>query len=237
MFLNKRKNDFLNKANPDFVILNSAPFAVKEAYKAVRTNINFSIGASECKVIIVTSSNSSEGKSTTSVNLAITMAQTESKVLLIDGDLRKPTIHKLLRLNNNTGLSDTLIGLGRLEDAINKNYFANLSVITSGTIPPNPTELLSSKAMTNLIEKVCQSYDYIIIDTPPVNIVTDALVLMNEKTGAILVCRQAETTHEEFKKSSEKIKSINTNVLGAIMTYSKSQKSYYGGKYRYKDKY
>ena len=215
-------------------ILNAeTSFHVKEAYKAARTNTMFSLAGKGCKKIAITSSFPGEGKSTTCLNLAITFAQTGSKVLVIDGDMRKPTVHKKLDMINENGLSHLLGDFCKLEEAIIHTTYENLDVITSGHIPPNPAELLASESMSQLLGELEQRYDYIFIDTPPLNLVTDATVLSSIVSGTALVVRQGITHHKDIQDALGKLEFSHAKILGFILHEVKEGKGAYGkyGKY------
>lgn len=212
------------------------PFAITEAYKTARTNIMFSLNAPGGKSVTITSSWPLEGKTTTSVNLAITFAETGSRVLLVDADLRKPRISKIFKTRDENGLSNVLKGFCSFKDAVQKSRFSNLDILTSGHIPPNPSELLASDEMKQLIKDVSEQYDYIFIDMPPVNMITDAVLVSNLTSGTILVVREGQSDHKSLESALEKLKFANANVLGFILNDSnnKKSKSYYGYRRRYK---
>ena len=194
------------------------PFSVREAYNALRTNILYALSPINGKIIAITSPNPGEGKSTVSINLAITLAQTSAEVLLIDADLRKPTIHKKLNLNNSSGLSKFIVGFETMADALMRNVQPNLDVMTSGPIPPNPSELLGSPNMQMFLNKVSEYYDYIIIDTPPINVVTDMAVMANFVSGVLLVSYYSATTIDDIRKAQDSLKIVNAKVLGLVVT-------------------
>ena len=210
-------------------------------YKSIRTNIMYSMPRSEGgKVIVITSSTAAEGKSTTSINLALTFAQVNAKVLIIDCDLRKPKLHRYLRIERKDGLSNVLCGFTELNNAIKVGVKENLDVLTSGEVPPNPAELLQTGAFEMLLKELRKRYDYIIIDTPPVNIVTDAIFPIKLSDGMILLIRKDHTTYEMIDQALEKINRTGANLLGTILIDNKEndnigyyKKSRYG--YRYKD--
>ncbi|MCI9414841.1 MAG: CpsD/CapB family tyrosine-protein kinase [Clostridiales bacterium] len=233
----KTKSGQHREINPAVTRLSAAtPFQVTEAYKTVRTNLLFSLASAQSKVVLVSSALPSEGKSTTCANLAITMAQTAARVLLIDADLRKPTQHKIFKLHNGKGLSRLLVGFDTLTDALHPDVEPGLDVITAGPMPPNPSELLGSENMQVLLDNLKDHYDLILIDTPPVNVVSDALVLAGDTLGVVLVARQKQTTYDELDKALESIKFAKTNVVGVVLVdvkesvkingYYKSYKSY-----------
>ncbi len=193
-------------------------FTVTEAYKAARTNILFVLGASKgCKKIIVTSANPGEGKTTTAINLAIAFAQTDAKVLIIDADLRKPRMYRHFKLERKDGLSDILCDMIDFESAIHHIDEYGIDCITSGQIPPNPTELLSSEAMGNLLDKLSEMYDYIFIDTPPITVVTEAAVMTKFVNGVIMVVRQNYTIHESLAKARANLLFADAKILGYIL--------------------
>lgn len=211
----------------------SVPFAVVEAYKTIRTNVLFLLSQCEKKTFAVTSALQGEGKSTTSVNIAIAFSQLGHKVLLIDGDLRKASVHKKLKISNELGVTSVLANFCTLEEAI-KEVNPNLSVLTTGPIPPNASELLSSEAMSNLLTKLESIYDYIIIDTPPVNIVSDALVIGAKVAGVLMVVKDCCLSHDEFKRALNAIQFANLNLFGVVLNGSNGR----GGRgYRYKYRY
>lgn len=216
----------------DINLNNEAPFSVVEAYKTIRTNLMFVLPNKNKKTIIVSSSLPGEGKSTTSLNLGISFSQLDQRVLLIDGDMRNPTIYKKLKINNSKGLSSILVGFCELGEVI-KNVYPNFDVLTSGPLPPNPAELLGSDNMSELLEVLEEYYDLIIIDTPPINVVSDSLILAPKTDGIIIVIKQGETTHEQFKKVLNSIEFANVKLLGTILNGIKFE----GKKYNYKYKY
>jgi len=188
-----------------------------EAYRTLRTNIQYSSFDADIKTILITSSGPAEGKSTTAGNLAISMAQADKKVLVIDCDLRKPTVHKKFSVSNEKGLSNYLIGETTLGEALIK-YSDNISLFTSGTIPPNPAEMLSSKKMKEFLQEMKNEFDIIVIDSPPVLAVTDAQVLSTIVDGVILVAASGETEKEGIVKAKELLLKVKATILGVILT-------------------
>ncbi len=208
-------------------------FAVVEAYKAARTNIIFALGTSKgCKRIIITSANPGEGKTTTTLNLAIAFAQMDAKVLVIDGDLRKPRVYRHLQLERKGGLSDILCDLIDVKEAIHHCENHGIDCITSGQIPPNPAELLGSEAMGKLLDYLSETYDYIFIDTPPVTIVTEASVMAKYVNGVIVVARQNYTIHESLIKARENLLFAKAKILGYILNDITTPRYGYGRYYR-----
>jgi capsular exopolysaccharide synthesis family protein len=203
---------------------------VSEAYRTLRTNLKFASLDKEIKTIVVTSTIAGEGKSITTSNLATALAQAGSKVLLIDTDFRKPTIHKLLKKPNSDGLADVLINNSDYKKSLKKGREKNIDILFSGLIPPNPSELLGSDMMKNFIKKVREEYDYVIFDTPPVALVTDAAVLANEVDGTILVTSVGMVEYEVAKRAVELLENVNANIIGSVLNkipIGKSGYSYY----------
>ena len=223
----KNKKNAVKKQDNLLVVTPESSFHVQEAYKATRTNIMFSLAGKGCKKIVVTSSFPEEGKTTTCANMAITFAQTGSRVLIIDADMRRPTLHRKLDVLNTNGLSNLLGRFCTLEEAILKTKFDNLDVITSGYLPPNPAELLASEAMTELLMILECKYDYIFIDTPPVDVVTDATVLSNRVSGTVVVVRQEVTHQKDIQETLSKLEFAQAKVLGFILHDVKESKRSY----------
>ena len=213
------------------------PFNVVESYKSIRTNVSFALSTVDKKIFAVSSSSPGEGKSTTSANIAIALAQGGNKVLLIDADMRKSVQHKIFGLKNKKGLSSAISKMNSLEDCIHKNVMENLDVITAGPIPPNPSELLSSEKMGEILETLNQEYSIILIDTPPVNVVTDAMELAKYISGIVVVLRYGKTTNEDVDSTIKKIEFAQMNLFGFIMNGVKNRRSGYYSKYKYKNKY
>lgn len=240
---NKRNENKSSRGVPT-VIDENTDFLVREAYNTTRTNIIYSLGSERgCKRIIITSASPHEGKTTTSLNVAITFAQTKARVLIIDADLRKPRINRHLGIPRDDGLSDLLCGLIDIDKAIKHSEKHNLDCITSGHIPPNPTELLSSAEMGNLLEKLSERYDYIFIDTPPITVVTEAAAMAKYVSGVIFVVRQNSTISESLNRARTNIQMANAKILGYVLNdvsasaYNYGGYSRYGGKYGYKYSY
>lgn len=214
-----------------FIVEKEPKSIAAESYRTLRTNIQYSSFDKDYKVIMVTSSEPGEGKSTTSGNLALCLAQGDKKVVLIDCDLRKPSIHKKFKVSNIVGLSDVIIGKEELVAALHR-YNKNLVILTSGKIPPNPSEMLSSKAMTALIENLKENFDYIILDTPPVQAVTDSQILSTKADGSILVVRSEKTKKESVQNAIGLLKKVNANIIGTVLNgvdNSKNKYNYYYG--------
>lgn len=204
-------------------------FRIEEAYKSIRANIMFSVVKKGCKIIVVSSSLPNEGKTTTTVNLAASISQADQRVLLIDGDLRKPKIHQYFSVSSAPGLTDYLSDVASARHKmdifgiIHPTKYENLSVITSGTIPPNPAELLGSDFMRDFLNGISKDFDYIIIDTPPLNVVSDALPLIRESDGIVLVVRDNQTTHPELQKALSSLEFIDAKILGFVVNFVESK--------------
>lgn len=210
-------------------------FTATEQYKLIRANLDFTLPPNEkCPVIGVTSSMRGEGKSTTAVNLSYVFAEKGSKVLLIDGDLRIPSIAKKLGVETSSGLTDLLRGNGAKIFEIQSHLLDNWSVITSGDIPPNPSELLGSERMEKILQQLKEMFDYIIIDLPPVNIVSDAVSISSLITGMIVVIREEYTEKKELERCFRQLKMSNVNILGCIMNDAKPGSGSYGRYKKYK---
>ena len=208
---------------------------ISEQYRTIRTNIHFSAVDQEIRSIMVTSSAPGEGKSTTAANLAVVFAQQGKRVLLVDSDLRKPTVHYTFNLPNTFGLTNVLTKRMELHEAVIETDEENLYVLSSGPIPPNPAELLGSKSMTELFERFYQDFDVIIMDTPPILAVTDAQILSNSCDGTILVISSGKTETEQALKAKELLSSSSCNLLGVVLNNKKMKKNsqyyyYYGNR-------
>ncbi|MEG2458111.1 MAG: CpsD/CapB family tyrosine-protein kinase [Bacilli bacterium] len=213
-------------------IVDKMPKSIEaESYRILRTNIQYSSFDKDIKRILVTSAEPGEGKSTTAGNLAFAFAQDEKKVLLIDCDLRKPSIHKRFRISNNKGLSDCILDNNKIKDSIIKKT-EYLSILPSGKIPPNPSELLGSVSMETLLNELSEVYDMIILDSPPVLAVADAQILSTKSDGVILVIRAEKTKKDTVIAGKEILDKVNANILGAILNGGERRKDdyyyYYG---------
>ncbi len=211
-------------------------FFIREAYKTLRTNVNFAVPEEEgCKTLLITSSLQGEGKSITAANLAISYAQAEQRVLLIDCDLRRPNVARLLALNSPVGLSNLLVDPELEKQAILPSGVANLDVILSGIIPPNPSELLGSVRMQRLLERLRDRYDYIILDTPPVNMVADAMVLAPRSDGVLFVVRAGRSERDAVMFAVDQLEYSRVKILGFILNSVDMEKNAQYSKYRYRN--
>lgn len=227
--------------NHDFTLLSSSsPFAYSEAYKKLRTNLNFLNVDSELKCIAMTSALPNEGKSLTCVNLAITMAESGARVLLVDCDLRNPSLHRFLHLRtaSGAGVSDLLSGKARLSECVGRHPTYGFDFAPAGTIPPNPSELLASQAMANLVERFTQEYDFVIIDTPPAGVVTDAAVVGHYTQGVVLVVRQKTSTKSDVHAALKSLTVGGAKIIGCVLNgYNFKADDAYYSKYSYQYSY
>ena len=212
-------------------VMEKAPKSIDaEAYRSLRSNIEYSSFDDEYRAIVVTSSVPGEGKSTTSGNLALSLAQSGNKVLLVDCDMRKPSIHKKFKISNISGTAELLLRKESFEDVANF-YNENLTIITAGKIPPNPSEMLSSRAMTAFIKEMKKEFKYIILDTPPLQAVTDAQVLSTKVDGVLLIVRAGSTKRDAVLNSVDLIKKVQGKVIGTVLNGVENKKNsyyYYG---------
>ena len=190
---------------------------ISEAYRGIRTSIEFSNIDKELKTITVTSTRQNEGKSTVIANLAVSFANLDKKVLILDGDLRNPSVHKMFGLSNIIGVTDVLVNNKKFAECVHCTDVRNLHVLAGGAIPPNPSEMLSSKKMRNFIESLKEHYDYIFIDAPPIGIVTDAGIISTYTDGCVFVVGANEADIEHIKLAKERLESIGTNILGTVL--------------------
>ncbi len=212
-------------------------FSVIEAYKTIRTNLQFSFTKKQGNVVVVTSTFPKDGKSTVVANISVGFAQIGSKVLVIDADLRKPRLHQFFNVSQLPGLSNYLVGLSPLEEIIKTTEHENLHIIPAGVLPPNPAELVSAEGMGNLLARLKEEYDIILIDTPPANVVSDSLAMTQYSDGVVLVVRHGFTTHQDITKAIKNFEFVDAKILGIVLNavdYSKMYSkryaySQYGG--------
>ena len=231
-----RKRNLLFQNETQKTLHKNLKFTATEQYKLIRTNLDFTLPEDEqCPVIGVTSAMRGEGKSTTAINLSYVLAERGSRVLLIDGDLRIPSIAKKMDIPSSPGLTDVLMNkgatqLGDYQSSLLDNWY----IMPSGDIPPNPSELLSSKRMEAALRGLREHFDYIIIDLPPVNIVSDAVAVSSYITGMVVVIREEYTEKKELEHCFRQLKLSNVKVLGCVMNETKSGNGSYGKYKKYK---
>ncbi|KIH71427.1 CpsD/CapB family tyrosine-protein kinase [Salinicoccus roseus] len=194
---------------------------VSEQFRTVRTNIMYSNIDTEIKTVLVTSATPGAGKSTTAANLAVAYAQSGKKTLLMDADLRRPTTHYTFEVTNQRGLSTVIVNDVPVENIVRETEIENLDIVSSGPIPPNPSELLSSKKMTHLLKTFSMHYDMVIIDSPPLLAVTDAQVLSKITDGTVLVTNVAENNRDKLREAKDLLNKADANILGVVMNNKK----------------
>lgn len=233
----RKKTVFDNSANKKTLHKN-LEFTATEQYKLLRTNLTFTIPEDvKCPIIGITSSMRGEGKSTTAVNLSYVLASAGKKILLIDGDLRIPSVAKKMGIGSSPGLTDLLMGFESQDlNDFKSTILPNWYIMPSGELPPNPSELLGSRRMETLLGILKEHFDTIVIDLPPVNLVSDSLAISNFITGMVVVIRQDYTEKKELESCFRQLKLSNANVLGCVLNETKTGKGSYG-KYKKYYKY
>lgn len=221
----KTKGRLITQVNPN------SQFS--EQYKIIQTSIDFSVVDKPYQTILVTSAEPGTGKSTTAANLAVVYAQKGKKVLLVDGDMRKPTIHKIFRESNIVGMSNNLTENLKLSESLLKSETKGLFILTSGVIPPNPGELLNSKRMKQLLSTAKKNFDFIIIDSPPMLMMSDSIVLASLADGVVIVVRKQLTKKEALNRTIQQLNLIQAQIIGVVFNGESANESeaYY---YEYK---
>lgn len=210
----------------ELVTAKNMPFGYVEAYKSIRTNLKFLTATGEAKSFVITSALGLESKSNTAINLAITMAEENKKVIVIDGDLRKPIIHRLLNITTNgKGISSVLTGELDYREAIFHLDSFNIDVMPVGAVPPNPSELLSQKRMHDLVNTLKEKYDYVIVDAPPVSVVTDAAIIGGMVDGALLIVRSDYAPVEMVQLAKKKLEDVDVKIFGVILSRFNAKKA------------
>jgi protein-tyrosine kinase len=215
------------------ITIDSPRSPITEQYRTLRTNIQYASVDKELKTIMITSPNPDEGKSTTIANLAVVFAQQGKKVLLVDADLRKPTIHDTFHISNTIGLTNILMKQSAIGDTIKETPVTDLFILPSGTIPPYPAELLGSTAMSQLIERVKVDFDIVLFDTPPLFAVTDAQIMANKCDASILVVKSGSTEIEGAIRAKDILMSASSKLLGTVLNSKKMKDSQYQNTYYY----
>lgn len=203
--------------NSSLIVSTNLKSPISEEYRLLRAKIPFSSKDMDLKTIMVTSSQSGEGKSTTISNLAVTYAQEGKKVLLIDADLRNPSLHRIFSQLNHQGLSTLLTGQSSVEEAIQETSISQLSLLPSGPLSANPSELINSLALRELLEQMKEQYDVILMDTPAVLTVTDSVIVSALCDGVIMVVAAGKVKKEKLKKAQEQLEHVNARILGIVI--------------------
>jgi capsular exopolysaccharide synthesis family protein len=228
---NNHENDIVWQRR--HILSNKTNFFIREAYKSLRTNIVFAAPNEGCRKIAFTSSVAGEGKSISVLNTAISFAEAGQRVLLMDADLRKPKLAKLVQRKATPGLTNILVNMSSIEQSVHKEVFPNVDILFSGDIPPNPSELLGHEKMEQLLQTLSANYDYIFIDTPPVGVLTDACVLSRLLDGVVFVVRQGRTDSDAVTSAVNQLLFAEAKVLGFILngTEAGGSSKYGYGKY------
>ena len=231
MGLFTRKNK--QKKEKELILTQEVPFLVEEAYKSLRTNVVFSLPKEENKIVEITSAYQNEGKSVTAINLALSLVKNGAKVALVDCDLRLPTDAQKLEIPQEPGLTQLLFDQNSLQEVV-CHHDSGVDVIPAGSLPPNPSEILGSDSMTGLLESLKEQYQYVILDAPPVGVVTDAAVLAPKVSGIVLVVRQGQTREEGINAAVKQLQMASGKILGFVLTDATMEQkayshySYYG---------
>lgn len=232
------QNTDANKRSLQLITSDKMPFAYVEAYKSLRTNLNFLTGSNDVHCIVVTSTAPEESKSNVSVNLALTLAESGKKVVLVDCDLRKPVLHRYLKAGHNVkGVSNILSRQISLKDALVLPNGFNFSFLPAGTTPPNPSELLSQPQMIEMIAALREEFDFVIFDAPPISMVTDAAIVGNLVDGALFVVRSNYAAADAVKATVQQLQSVGVKILGAVLTRYDIKKSLKHSNYGYYSNY
>lgn len=231
--------DHKNETRTLRLIDDQAPFNYVEAYKSLRTNIDFLSSTNDYRSILITSSGPWDGKSTVSINLAVSVANSGKRVILVDCDLRKASIASYLKISRTVpGITSILSGSKTVPEVIIHNKKLNIDVLPVGALPPNPAELVGSDKMIALFRLLSELYDYVFIDTPPVSFVTDAAVMSRYVDGVLLVVRADETTKQALNASKKNLQDVNANILGVVLNdYDMRAHAYGNYSYRYSYRY
>ncbi|MBQ9132976.1 MAG: CpsD/CapB family tyrosine-protein kinase [Clostridia bacterium] len=224
-----------------------AAFRIIETYKSIRTSLMFTLSSGGDNAIVLTSAAPNSGKSVTTANLGLSFAQTGAKVLIVDCDMRNPSQQKIFAQENTKGLSNVLCGMCSFADSVKKNVAENLDLLTAGQTPPNPSELLGSESMRSLLETLKAQYDFVLLDSPPVEVVSDTSALLLNAPQTVIIARQNHAIYEEVIHTVETVKTVGGKILGAILTdvreegksysYAAGSYSQYGQNGRSKSRY
>lgn len=229
-----------HRSSADFMIAsgNDVPFNYVESFKSLRTNLNFIAATEKLNTFILTSAIPGEGKSNTAINLAITLAEDSKSVVVVDCDLRKPSLNRYLKLGRNfKGVTDILTGNATVEDALIQFEDLGIHVLTAGAVPPNPSEMLSAEPMQKLVEDLKGAFDYVILDTPPVSVVTDAAILGRYADGALLCVRSDYAPKETVQLAKERLTAVGVRILGVVLTGFDAKNDHKSSAYSYTYEY
>ncbi|SFU43674.1 CpsD/CapB family tyrosine-protein kinase [Alicyclobacillus macrosporangiidus] len=223
----------LSNRNPQPITIAQPKSPVSEAYRNVRTNIQFSTAVNGARTLMFTSSVPEEGKTSTATNVAVVSAQAGKRVLLVDADLRKPQVHHRFQVSNLDGLSTVLIRERSLEECVIASRVPNLFLVPSGPIPPNPSEMLSSRMFVDFLQHCADEYDLVMIDTPPVLSVTDALIVSRQTDGVVFVVNALKTNRNLARQAVAALEQVNARVLGVVLNRVQQRDRQYGYAYSY----
>ncbi|MEE3311373.1 MAG: CpsD/CapB family tyrosine-protein kinase [Acutalibacteraceae bacterium] len=229
-----------HRSSADFMISsgNDVPFNYVESFKSLRTNLNFIAATEKLNTFILTSAIPGEGKSNTAINLAITLAEDSKSVVVVDCDLRKPSLNRYLKLGRNfKGVTDILTGNATVEEALIQFEDLGIHVLTAGAVPPNPSEMLSAEPMQKLVEDLKGAFDYVILDTPPVSVVTDAAILGRYADGALLCVRSDYAPKETVQLAKERLTAVGVRILGVVLTGFDAKNDHKSSAYSYTYEY
>ena len=219
----------------NLVVKNDPKSPAAEAYRTLRTNLQFTSLDKPLRSIMITSSGPQEGKTTVSSNLAVSLAQTDKKVVIVGVDLRRPTLFKQMNISNSVGLTNVLAGSVSLDEALVESDISNLYIIPAGPIPPNPAELLGSNKMKDILLSLTDKFDTVLLDAPPIIAVADAVILAKEVDGVLLVVSVGETPREIAVAAKEQLEKANARILGVVANNIREESGYYY--YYYKQYY
>lgn len=229
----KKRRSLASEVDAQGLVLDNPRSITAEAYRTLRTNIQFYNVGEPMRRLLVTSAGPNEGKSTTAANLAITFAQTGQRVVVVDADLRRPFLHRLFQLSNLVGLTNVMVGSADLDAALLPTAMPGLSVLPTGPIPPNPAEMLGTPRMAELLDQLSEQADIIIIDSPPVLAVTDASVLSPLVDGIVLVAAAGQVNREMAQRAKSQLDAVKARVLGVVLNGVEDDASGYYSYYYY----
>lgn len=231
---NRVSRQSLKTRNKELIVKNKPKSPVTEAFRSIRTNLEFTSPDKELITIAVTSSTAAEGKSLVIANLAISMAQNGKKIIIIDADMRKPMQHKFFDMTNFVGLSNVLLGKAEIGDGLRETGVEGVKLLSSGFIPPNPAELISSKKMKKTLDEVAATADTVLVDSPPVLPVADSSIIASMVDGVVLITASQQTDEKALMMAMNTLDRVNTNLLGTILNkYSSGRSGKYSEYYHY----